>query len=115
MRKIKIVLFVSLIVFVSLASAEHDDNVTTEAAIGGGLGGAAGGAIGAEIGGREGAVLGAAAGAALGTVIATDKKQIYSEDHRYHRDIREPVPYSTRGRHPSYRHCPPGQAKKGRC
>ena len=74
------------------------DDETADAAIGGGLGGAAGAAIGNEVGGRTGAILGGAAGAAGGAAITTDG----DSDHDRH---------GHRGRD----HCPPGQAKKGRC
>lgn len=95
-----------------LCYAEHDDTTTRDAAIGGGLGGAAGGAIGAEIGGRDGAILGSAAGAALGAAIATEG----SEDRHSGPVIYAPY-YAPprRDGHRHYRHCPPGQAKKGRC
>jgi len=105
-------LFVLLMGISAYAAA---DNSTLDAAIGGGLGGAAGAAIGNEIGGRDGAILGGALGAAAGTAITTEK----GRDHGKH------VPRATsyRGQvmhkshpvgHPGY-HCPPGQAKKGRC
>ncbi|ERJ19347.1 17 kDa surface antigen [Salinisphaera shabanensis T35B1] len=75
------------------------DDDTLDAAVGGGLGGAAGAAIGNEVGGRTGAILGGAAGAAGGAAITTDNdRRGYDHRHEY------------RGQH-----CPPGQAKKGRC
>jgi len=90
-------------------------NSTWDAAVGGGLGGAAGAAIGNEIGGRDGAILGSALGAAAGTAITTDN----GSDHG-----KQPPRSATYGSqrmynshpvgHPRY-HCPPGQAKKGRC
>ena len=89
----------ALALSMSMPAMALDDD-TVDAAVGGGLGGAAGAAIGNEVGGRTGAVLGGAAGAAGGAAITTD-----DDDHDHH------------GRH-DYRgggHCPPGQAKKGRC
>ena len=87
------------LVFAMSGPALALDDETVDAAVGGGLGGAAGAAIGNEIGGRTGAMLGGAAGAAGGAAIATD-----NDDHDpYDR-------HDDRGRH-----CPPGQAKKGRC
>jgi len=86
------------------------DSSTLDAAIGGGLGGAAGAAIGNELGGRDGAIIGGAIGGAAGTAIATD-------DHGpTGRPAAEPRPvyYGHPAGHP-YHHCPPGQAKKGRC
>lgn len=111
MRFYQWVIFVILVVFISPVLAEHKQNITKESAIGGGLGGAAGGAIGAEIGGRNGAIIGSAAGAALGTIILTDDER---GDDQYH-DVGPRIRNSTGWGHPFYRHCPPGQAKKGRC
>jgi hypothetical protein len=86
------------------------DSSTLDAAIGGGLGGAAGAAIGNELGGRDGAIIGGAIGGAAGTAIATDpdvsvKRPVVKTGGGYHRHP---------AGHPYY-HCPPGQAKKGRC
>ena len=87
-----------------------DDVDTKDAAIGGGVGGAVGGAIGAEIGDRKGAIVGAAIGAAVGTAIATD------ENHSAKTSVEVVVTDTAApGGHPKGRHCPPGQAKKGRC
>lgn len=85
------------------------DSSTLDAAIGGGIGGAAGAAIGNELGGREGAILGGALGGAAGAAVATDPdvrvRPAPPTRHEYHRGPTG---------HPYY-HCPPGQAKKGRC
>jgi hypothetical protein len=91
---------------------------TLNAAIGGGAGGAVGAAIGNEVGGRQGAIVGSAIGAAVGTAVATDEPKrpakVYAPPpeaapaHVYHR-------HPVSGGHPHYYHCPPGQAKKGRC
>ena len=92
-------------------SALADDKV--KAAVGGGVGGAVGAAIGEELGNREGAIIGAGIGAAVGAAITTD-------DHDRDRNaspaeanaivvIRHDAPQA------HGRHCPPGQAKKGRC
>jgi outer membrane lipoprotein SlyB len=89
---------VTCLFLITATSLAHADNLTVDAAIGGGIGGALGGAAGAEIGGREGAIIGSAAGAAIGTTINTQVEA-------------EPLPSY---REPS-RFCPPGQAKKGRC
>ncbi|MCI0653129.1 MAG: hypothetical protein L0Y39_01435 [Methylococcaceae bacterium] len=105
----KILMFCVCLMAPALSNAEHD-NMTGKAAIGGGVGGAAGGAIGAEIGGREGAIIGSAAGAALGTAVTTDGSRRPAPSHDYDGYYSAP-----RGGHPYYRHCPPGQAKKGRC
>lgn len=81
-----------------------------EAAIGGGVGGAVGAVIGEELGDRQGAIIGAGVGAAVGAAIATDDD---SPRHEADRDGAVSVVAVDRG-HPG-RHCPPGQAKKGRC
>lgn len=83
----------------------------TKAAIGGGVGGAVGAVIGEEIGDREGAIIGAGIGAAVGAAVGTDEQK--AERPR----VAETVRVEVRSDHPPAhgRHCPPGQAKKGRC
>lgn len=93
----KNLLVASVLALILSARAMAFDDETVDAALGGGLGGAAGAAIGNEVGGRTGAILGGAAGAAGGAAITTDG----DDDHDRHRGYRG--------------HCPPGQAKKGRC
>ena len=94
-----------------LAIEASADSSTLDAAIGGGIGGAAGAAIGNEIGGRDGAIIGGAIGAAAGTAVTTDKMS----------RVDYPLPKAryeygqSSGGHPHYKHCPPGQRKKGRC
>ncbi len=83
------------------------DNDKVEAAIGGGVGGAVGAVVGEELGDREGAIIGAAAGAAIGAALATDDDEVT--------ELREPIVTVVEIDHPHPRHCPPGQAKKGRC
>ena len=80
------------------------DELTKDAAVGGGVGGALGGAIGAELGGREGAIIGAGVGAATGAAVTTKDHEDDSHD-----DVKVVVP-ANKGTF-----CPPGQAKKGRC
>ena len=82
-----------------------------EAAVGGAAGGAAGAVIGDEIGDRKGAIIGAAVGAAVGTAIATDGNSA-GENHDRHGDG---YVHIDAGAHRNGYHCPPGQAKKGRC
>lgn len=93
------------------------DDSTLDAAIGGGVGGAVGAAIGNEAGGREGAIAGGAIGAAVGTAITTKDSASSSSDNKVAKEPAmtgyHPAPGS--GAHPGSRHCPPGQAKKGRC
>lgn len=100
----------ALLLGIGLSTPVFADSSTLDAAIGGGLGGAAGAALGNEIGGREGAIIGGALGGAAGTALATDP------DVRVKRPAVEPEPryYRHPVGHP-YIHCPPGQAKKGRC
>lgn len=103
-----------------LADDSDSAKITKEAAIGGGVGGALGGAIGAELGDRKGAIIGAAVGAAIGATIATEGGAIATEgDHtanlKLHPGIVVVIPHDEADHHPKGRHCPPGQAKKGRC
>ncbi len=79
-----------------------------EAAVGGAAGGAVGAVVGDEIGDRKGAIIGAAVGAAVGTAIATEgnDKPEHHDGHGYG---------EAGGYHGHGYHCPPGQAKKGRC
>jgi len=96
------------------------DNSTLDAAIGGAIGGAAGAAIGNELGGRNGAIVGGALGASAGTAVTTDQRSRHGtppRDQYYGSQPRNPRyeynSYPHNG-NPGY-HCPPGQAKKGRC
>lgn len=83
---------------------------TVEAAVGGGIGGAAGAAIGEKLGDRDGAIIGAAIGGALGAAIATDE-----DGAKQARNTVEVRPILVPVEPRPGRHCPPGQAKKGRC
>ncbi len=94
---------------VLLAANVQADNSTLDAAIGGGIGGATGAAIGNEVGGRQGAIIGGAIGGAAGAAVATDNEAKTAAPHVHsspHTRARPAQPYY---------HCPPGQAKKGRC
>lgn len=99
-----------LLTALSLTSPALADSSTLDAAIGGGLGGAAGAAIGNELGGRDGAIIGGSIGGATGAAVATEPEP----------RVRGPAIKPPRAGdhqptgHPYY-HCPPGQAKKGRC
>jgi len=86
------------------------DNSTLDAAIGGGIGGATGAAIGNEVGGRDGAIIGGAIGAAVGTAVTTNE-----DSHRVAPPVETHYQYNSPRRGHSGKHCPPGQAKKGRC
>ena len=83
----------------------------TEAVVGGAVGGAVGAAIGNELGDRNGAIVGAAVGAAVGTAVATDD----DGDGKRNASVPVKVEVGAASGHPHGRHCPPGQAKKGRC
>ncbi len=102
-------IFVALILF---SQASIADDLAKDAAIGGAIGGALGGVIGAEAGGREGAILGSGMGAAVGTAITTKEHSKADRNKSVHY---EHGVYSQIGGHPHAYHCPPGQAKKGRC
>lgn len=100
-------ILISVLVLAAPFATAGDD--TVDAAIGGAIGGGVGAAIGQEVGGRDGAIIGGAIGGAAGAAITTDGK----DDHRTREHVVvQPVivPASPPGRH-----CPPGQAKKGRC
>ena len=109
MKLYKIVILGISLLGSSPCLADHEED-RGKAALGGGIGGAVGAAIGSEVGGREGAILGSAAGAAVGTAISTSGSSSGGSHRTQH-----PVPSSSKGDHPHYRFCPPGQAKKGRC
>lgn len=107
--------FLSIVLFLCVTSAAaFAEDQTKEAAVGGGVGGAIGGAIGAEIDGRNGAIIGAGVGAAVGAAVATegDKSQ---PDHKGNAHTDAEVNHAVGIGHPKGYHCPPGQAKKGRC
>ena len=89
-----------------LATSAHAGNSTLDAAIGGGIGAA----IGNEVGGREGAIVGGALGAAIATSGSNDKDL-------HHATPSAEINYEVKptGRAKPGNHCPPGQAKKGRC
>ena len=96
--------------------ADESHETLKKAAIGGGVGGALGGVIGAELGDRKGAIVGAAVGAALGATIATaDGKAGESTELKVQPKVVVVVESDHHQKHPKGRHCPPGQAKKGRC
>jgi hypothetical protein len=108
-----------LLVLALAATEVNADNGTLDAAIGGAIGGATGAVIGNEIGGRDGAIVGGALGAAIGTTITTNQGQRNIAPPRNHYYATPPgyprYQYSyPRNEGPGY-HCPPGQAKKGRC
>ena len=105
---LKYLLFALMLVTVEVSA----DNSTLDAAIGGGIGGAAGAAIGNELGGRDGAIIGGSLGAAIGTAVSINQGSRYVAPYREsHYNYSGP---RNRNGHLSY-HCPPGQAKKGRC
>jgi hypothetical protein len=100
------------LLILSLVAIEvNADNSTLNAAIGGAIGGAAGAAIGNELGGRDGAIMGGALGAAVGTAVNTGQESRHAAPPpRVHYEYNS-YPQKRRRGH----HCPPGQAKKGRC
>lgn len=110
MRNIRHCLLFTVLVS-PMALADEVDR--KDAAIGGAIGGALGAVVGAEIGDREGAIVGAGVGAAVGTAVAT-REASKTEDAGYSSQdsVRIVVDTPHRG---IGQHCPPGQAKKGRC
>ncbi len=98
-----------------LADDSDSEKITKEAAIGGGVGGALGGAIGAELGDRKGAIIGAAVGAAIGATVATEGSTEGGANTDAKTKVVVVIPHVEADHHPKGRHCPPGQAKKGRC
>ena len=109
MKYLKILLAISLPV---LTQASLSGDLAIESAVGGGIGGAVGGAVGAEVGGRNGAIIGSGVGAAVGTAIATND---YKHEEHKPPETKVEVNYRSEKQHPHTHHCPPGQAKKGRC
>lgn len=106
---------ITVLVTLTLSSASFAADQKTKAIIGGGVGGAIGAAVGSELGDRNGAILGSALGAAIGTAVATSEPKPHSTSH-----IDAPVHVevgvvASGDHHPKGWHCPPGQAKKGRC
>lgn len=99
-----------LLILTLVSVDANADSSTLDAAIGGAIGGAGGAAIGNELGGRDGAIIGGALGAALGTAVNTNQRP---DKMAPHRNIHQEYVYPYTG-NPGY-HCPPGQAKKGRC
>ena len=109
----KSVVAVSFLLYTSCVFADANDNI--EAAVGGGIGGAVGAVVGNEIGDRKSAIVASAIGAAIGTAITTDEttpKQHRAPEVAVDISIGDVAKNSG---HPNARHCPPGQAKKGRC
>lgn len=102
-----------LITLLACAPAAWGGDDRADAAVGGAVGGAVGAVVGQEIGERKGAIIGSAVGAAVGTAIATDDG---NGDHPNSAEgVHVEVGVGTAAAGPPGRHCPPGQAKKGRC
>ena len=104
------------LILILVAMEVNAGNSTLDAAVGGALGGAAGAALGNELGGRSGAIVGGALGASVGTAITTDQDHRHSAPvgSQYNNYPRNAYPVYPGNVNPGY-HCPPGQAKKGRC
>ena len=95
----------------SMSAQADDDKVRT--ALGAAAGAAAGAIIGGEVAGRDGAIAGAAIGGAAGAAVTSSPES----DHSDRTKTAKVSVYLNDGAkaHPRTRHCPPGQAKKGRC
>ncbi len=102
-------ILLATILLAATTSVVADDK--TRAVVGGGIGGAVGAAVGDELGDRKGAIIGAGVGAAIGAAVATEH-----DGHSRHAPPPQ-VEVTVRGSAPPAHglHCPPGQAKKGRC
>jgi len=110
MKFLQFLLFLSLPFYSACLSA---DQLSADAAIGGGLGGALGGFIGAEAGDRNTAILGSAAGAALGSAISTQNHLDtgFRQEH-----LERYIDYQPQyKKHKPHKKCPPGLAMQGRC
>jgi len=99
MKKIHLILSSALL----LSANAYADNSTLNAAIGAGVGAA----VGNEVGGREGAIIGGAVGAAIGTSGNNSNHDSHSAPGAHYEVRPQAAPPGV--------HCPPGQAKKGRC
>ena len=109
-------LIIALITTLALSAPSLADEQKTKAIIGGGVGGAIGAAVGDELGDRNGAIIGSAVGAAIGTAVATSDAKPHNDGQ--HSPVHVEVDVAAaqaQSNHPKGRHCPPGQAKKGRC
>lgn len=85
----------------------YADNKVLETAVGAGIGAA----IGNEVGGRDGAIVGGVVGAVVGASVGDDSKPAAPRPApSMHYEV-----HQERSAHPDAQHCPPGQAKKGRC
>jgi hypothetical protein len=108
-------LFIALLLTLAMSSQAFGDGQKTKAVIGGGVGGAIGAAVGDELGDRNGAIVGSAIGAAIGTAVATSDVKPHVQAHAPVYVEVDVAPSRKHSKHPKGRHCPPGQAKKGRC
>lgn len=105
------ILALAALLSAAVPNAFAADRETVKTAVAAGVGGAVGAVVGEELGGRKGSIVGAATGAAIGAAVVTDNHH----DHHDHYST-ERVIVVTEPDHGHYRkHCPPGQAKKGRC
>lgn len=96
----------------AMAQLGNADEASVDAAIGAAVGGAIGAVLGQQAGGRDAAIAGGSIGAAVGTAVATDGQS--QHQHADHQRVIHVVQPGANG-HPHTEHCPPGQAKKGRC
>ena len=109
-------LILAFIMTLTLSAPSLADEQKTKAVIGGGVGGAIGAVVGDELGDRNGAIIGSAVGAAIGTAVATSDTKPHVDGHHTPVHVEVDVAATqSQPKHPKGRHCPPGQAKKGRC
>ena len=102
-------LFVTSLYLSTLATPVIADDETLRTAVGAAAGAAAGAIAGDALAGREGAISGAALGGAAGAAIASSSRNPDDDPAQaeHHRKVAKTHPHTS--------HCPPGQAKKGRC
>ena len=98
----------ALVALLSAPTAFAADREIVKTAVAAGVGGAVGAVVGEELGGRKGAIVGAATGAAIGAAVVTDS-------HHDHHSAERVIVVTEPGHRHYRKHCPPGQAKKGRC
>lgn len=96
-------LHATLAAAILFSPALYAGNNTLETAVGAGVGAA----IGNEVGGRDGAIIGGAVGAAIGSS--------GQDSNRHSAPVVHYEVNEHKAEQPSGYHCPPGQAKKGRC
>ena len=105
------VLIAACCVAFSTPALADDEKLRT--ALGAAAGAAAGAIVGDEAAGRDGAIVGAALGGAAGAALASSPEANHGKGQKS-ATVSVTLQDQT-STHPRTRHCPPGQAKNGRC